>query len=161
MRGFKIANAAAGQQVSQAQEVLRSLEAERDRTPNKVPLQQVRPEARLLETERKLLTHAVRMSAYNSESALARLLGPLYARSADEGRALLREAFRNAGDLRCANGRLEVRLNPLSAPRRTRALAALCELLNDTETTFPGTDLVLHYSVKDHPSLTSTAPLCQ
>ncbi len=160
MRGFKIANAAAGQEVSQAQEVVRSLEAERDRTPNKVPLAQVRPEARLLETERKLLTHAVRMSAYNSESALARLLGPLYARSADEGRALLREAFRDAGDLRRANGRLEVRLNPLSAPRRTRALAALCELLNDTETTYPGTDLVLHYSVKDHPSLTSTAPLC-
>ena len=160
MRGFKIANAAAGQEVSQAQEVVRSLEAERDRTPNKVPLAQVRPEARLLETERKLLTHAVRMSAYNSESALARLLGPLYARSADEGRALLREAFRDAGDLRRANGRLEVRLNPLSAPRRTRALAALCGLLNDTETTYPGTDLVLHYSVKDHPSLTSTAPLC-
>ncbi|MHB8312166.1 MAG: putative transposase [Candidatus Dormibacteria bacterium] len=161
MRGFKIANAAVGQQVIKAQEVLRSLEAERDRTPNKVPLALVRPEARLLETERKLLTHAVRMSAYNSESALARLLGPLYARSADEGRALLREAFRDPGDLRCANGRLEVCLNPLSAPRRTRALAALCDLLNDTETTYPGTKMVLHYSVKDHPSLTSTAPLCQ
>ncbi len=161
MRGFKIANAAAGQQVAQAQEELRRLEAERDRTPNKVPLAQVRPEARLLETERKLLTHAVRLSAYNAESALARLLGPLYARSADEGRALLREAFRAAGDLRCANGQLEVCLNPLSAPRRTRALAALCELLNDTETTYPGTELVLQYSVKDHPSLTSTAPLCQ
>jgi hypothetical protein len=66
--------------------VVSRLEAERDRTPNKVPLAQVRPEARLLETERKLLTHAVRMSAYNSESALARLLGPLYARSAGEYR---------------------------------------------------------------------------
>ena len=161
MRGFKIANAAAGQQVVNAQEVVRRLEAERDRTPNKVPLAQVRPEARLLETERKLLTHAVRMSAYNSESALARLLGPLYARSADEGRALLREAFRDAGDLRCADGRLEVRLNPLSAPRSTRALAALCELLNDSETTYPGTELVIHYSVKQHQSLAPTAPLCQ
>lgn len=44
---------------------------------NKVPLAQVCPEARLLETKRSLLTHAVRMSAYNSESALARLLAPL------------------------------------------------------------------------------------
>ena len=56
------------------------------------------------------------MGTYNSESALARLLGPLYARSADEGRALLREAFRDAGDLRRADDRLEVCLNPLSAP---------------------------------------------
>ena len=29
------------------------------------------------------------------------------------------------------------------------------------ETTYPGTEMVLQYSVKDHPSLTSTAPLCQ
>ena len=162
MRGFKIANAAAGQQVSTAQEVVRRLEAERDPTPNKVPLAQVRLEARLLETKRKLLAHAVRMSAYNSESALARLLVPLYwARSADDGRALLREAFRDAGDLRCADGRLGVHLNPLSARRRTRAVAGLCELLDDTNTAYPGTEMVIHYSVKDHPSLTSTTPLCQ
>jgi hypothetical protein len=33
-----------------------------------LPLGQVRPGSRLLETERKLLTHAIRMSAYNAES---------------------------------------------------------------------------------------------
>jgi hypothetical protein len=33
------------------------------------------------------------MSAYNTESALARLLRPHYPRGEDEGRALLREAF--------------------------------------------------------------------
>ena len=154
MRGFKIANAAAGQQVSTTQEVVRRLEAERDPTPNKVPLAQVRLEARLLETKRKLLAHAVRMSAY-SESALARLLAPLYwARSADDGRALLREAFRDAGDLRCADGRLAVvHLNPLSARRRTRAVAGLCELLDDTNTAYLGTEMVIHYSVKNHPPL--------
>ena len=41
-------------------------------TPSHLPLGQVRPGSRLLETETKLLTHAIRMSAYNSESALAR-----------------------------------------------------------------------------------------
>lgn len=40
------------------------------------------------------------------------------------------------------------RINPLSAPRRTRALAALCENLTATETTYPGTDLTLVYTVK-------------
>ena len=39
------------------------------------------------------------MSAYNSESALARLLRPHYSRSEHEGRALLREAFTLPGDL--------------------------------------------------------------
>ncbi len=42
---------------------------------------------------------------------------------------------------------LQVRLNPLSAPRRTRALAAPCDQLNQTESRYPGTDLVLLYSV--------------
>jgi len=39
------------------------------------------------------------MSAYNAESALARLLRPHYPQVEDEGRALLREAFILTGDL--------------------------------------------------------------
>ncbi|HUY25405.1 MAG TPA: hypothetical protein VMV09_08915 [Candidatus Saccharimonadales bacterium] len=124
------------------------LEALLAQTPARVPLSQVAPEARLLDPEPKLITHAVRLTAYNAESALARLLAPFYRRAQDEGRALLREAFKASGDLEIVDGRLEVRLNHLSAPRRTRALADLCQLLSQSETTFPGTDLVLHYSVK-------------
>jgi hypothetical protein len=43
-----------------------------------------------------------------------------------------------------------VRIHPLSAPRRTRALAGLCADLNATRTPYPGTDLTLVYSVKQH-----------
>ena len=47
---------------------------------------------------------------------------------------------------------MHVTLNALSAPRRTRALAAICEQLNDTETIYPGAhDLIMHYTVKPHP----------
>ena len=59
-----------------------------------------------------------------------------------------------AGDLYLSNGRVHVTLNALSAPRRTRALAAICEQLNDTETCYPGTDLVMHYTIKPHPGIT-------
>jgi len=91
------------------------------------------------------------MSAYNSESALARLLRPHYARGDDEARALLREAFTLSGDLQIAYDTLHVRLDPASAPRRSKALAALCAELNDTATSYPGTDLTLTYSIKGHP----------
>ena len=120
-------------------------------TPSHLPLGQVRPGARLLETERKLLTHAIRMSAYNTESTLARLLRPHYSRGDDEARALLREAFTLPGDLQIIDGTLHVRLDPASAPRRSKALAALCDELTHTETRYPDTNLVLAYSVKDHP----------
>ncbi len=123
-------------------------------TPTRLPLKDVAPDARLLDSETKLLTHACRIAAYNTESALARLLTHHYARAHDEARSLIREALTTAGDLHLTDGRIHVTLNPLSAPRRTRALAAICELLNDTETVYPGTDLVLTYSVKPHPGTT-------
>ena len=101
------------------------------------------------------------MSAYNTESALARLLRPHYARGDDEGRALLREAFTLPGALQIMAGTLHIRLDPASAPRRIEAIAALCNELNDTKTLYPGTTLRLHYSVKDHPPLARTISPCQ
>ena len=121
--------------------------------PARVPLATIAPDARLLDSETKLLTHACRIAAYNTESSLARLLAPHYARAGDEARSLLREAFTLAGDLQIIDGRLHVTLNPASAPRRSRAIAALCEQLNDTETVYPGTDLVLRYAIKATPDV--------
>ena len=141
---------AAGQALTAATSDLAAAKAASRETPSHLPLGQVRPGSRLLETERKLLTHAIRMSAYNTESSLARLLRPHYARGDDEARALLREAFTLSGDIQITGNTLHVRLDPASAPRRSNALAALCVELTDTATRYPGTDLTLAYSVKNH-----------
>lgn len=148
MRSFKVANATLTTLVEMAREQVGQLEDALKQTPTRVPLGQVAPDSRLLETDVKLVTHAVRMSVYNAESVLARLLFEHYSRAEDEARALLREAFEAAGDLRVRDGVLDVRLNPLSAPRRTGALFALCDHLTATETLYPGTDLRLVFSVK-------------
>jgi hypothetical protein len=142
---------AAGDTLTAAQNRLDHAQATARETPSHLPLAQVRPGSRLLETERKLLTHAIRMSAYNTESTLARLLRPHYARGQDEARALLREAFTLPGDLQITGDTLHVRLDPATAPRRSRALAALCAELTETATRYPGTDLTLAYSVKGQP----------
>jgi len=151
MRGFKIANADLTRAAREARAEVTRLEVELSSSPTRLPLAEVRPEATLLDEERKLLTHAIRMATYNAESALARMLVGHF--PMDEARALLREAFNSAGDLEVRGATLEVRLDPLSAPRRTRALAALCEELTATETTYPGTKLVLRYSVKERPGI--------
>ena len=65
------------------------------------------------------------MATYNAESGLARLIAPHYARAEDEARSLLREIYASAGDLEVVGDELHVRITPLSAPRRTRALAGL------------------------------------
>ena len=92
-----------------------------------------------LDTETKLITHAIRMAACNTETILARALNGRYARAGDEAYALIREALHASGDITINGNTLHIRLDPLSAPRRTRALAALCEQLNTTRTTYPGT----------------------
>ena len=141
----------ANQGLTAAETALAAAQAASRATVSHLPLGQVRPGSRQLETERKLLTHAIRMSAYNSESALARLLRPHYSRGEDETRSLLREAFTLPGDLQILGDTLHVRLDPASAPRRSRALAALCTELTDTATRYPGTDQTLAYSIKGHP----------
>jgi hypothetical protein len=91
------------------------------------------------------------MAACNAETILARALHGHYARAGDEAFALIREALTASGDIIPGDGVLQVRLDPLTAPRRTRALAALCAQLNTTTTRYPGTTLTLRYEVKDHP----------
>ena len=151
--GKGLVDPAAGLALNTAQLDLTAAKNASRKTASHLPLGQVRPGSRLLETERKLLTHAIRMSAYNTETALARLLRPHYARGDDEGRALLREAFTLPGDLQIIGDTLHIGLDPASAPRRSKAIATLCNELNDTKTLYPGTTLTLHYSVKGHPTL--------
>ena len=120
--------------------------------PARVPLGTLAPDRVRLDAETKQITHAIRMAAYNTETALARALHGHYARASDEAYALIREALSTSGDICPADGELLIRLHPLTAPRRTQALAALCEQLTAIGARYPGTDLVLRYEVKSHPN---------
>ena len=75
-----------------------------------------------------------------------------YAPASDEACALIREALTTSGGIHPGNGGLLIRLDPLTAPRRTQALATLCNQLTAARACYPGTGLVLRYEVKSHPS---------
>ena len=124
--------------------------ADRADTSTRVRLATTRPNARLLDEETKLITHAIRMGAYNAETTLARLLREHYPRATDEARALLREAMRLPGDIHITGDTLHLRLDPATAARRSRAIAGLCHELTATQTRYPGTNLKIKYSVKGH-----------
>ena len=139
-----------GAPVTAARQRLADAQAAAKAIPAKIPLSQHNPDLVRLDTETKLITHAIRMSAYNAETILARALNGAYARADDEAYALIREALTTSGDIIPADATLTIRLDPLSAPRRTRALAALCKQLTATATKYPGTGLTLRYEVKEH-----------
>jgi hypothetical protein len=121
--------------------------------PARIRPGEIAPDMVRLEAEVKQITHAIRMAAYNAETTLARALDGHYARAGDEACALIREALTASGDIIPGHRALLIRLDPLTAPRRTQALAALCDQLSQAQARYPGTDLVLRYEVKPHPGI--------
>jgi len=149
MRGFKIANATQGQKILRAMEHYVRLHKRRDRLPRRVPVRAVTEgEVVKLAAEKKHLTDLLKMVAYQVEGELARQIAPHYVRAEDEGRSLIRSALASAADIEVSEEEIHVRLAPFSAPRMTRAVAALCEELNQARAVFPGTRQRLRYSVE-------------
>jgi hypothetical protein len=149
MRGFKIATGSVlGIPLREARERVARLVEQRAALPERVPVGSVKSEVVRLKASRKRLSDGLKMLAYQAETDLAAQVAPHYARSADEGRRLLLAALQSAADIDVAGGELRVTLAPQSSPHRTRTLAELCRVLDDTATRFPGTNLRLRYAVR-------------
>ena len=150
MRGFKIAQGKLGGKIWSAVQRVLQLEKRRAAVPRRMPVQTVTEEPVVkLAPERKHLTNLIKMVAYQAESDLLRLVAPHYRRAGDEGRTLIQSALASAADLEVTQTELRVILAAQSSPHRTRAIAALCEELNQTKTVFPGSQLRLHYSIRE------------
>jgi transposase len=149
MRGFKTAQGKLGRQIWEALDRVDKLEARRKNVPRRVPVQSVSSEPVVkLAPEIQHLTNIVKMVAYQAESDLFRAVAPHYRRADDEGRTLIQSAMAGSADLEVTETELRVTLAPLSSPHRTRAIAALCETLNQSNTAFPGSALRLHFAVR-------------
>lgn len=149
MRGFKIATGTEiGIPLREARELVARLVDQRATLPERVPVGSVKAEVVRLKAGRKRLSDGLKMLAYQTESDLVTQVAPFYARSLDEGRRLVLAALQSAADIDVADGELRVTLAPQSSPHRSRAIAELCRVLDDTETRFPGTNLRLRYAVR-------------
>jgi hypothetical protein len=150
MRGFKIAQGPLGQKIWSAWQRILQLEKRRAAVPRRVPVQAVTEEPVVkLAPERKHLTNLIKMVAYQAESDLLRLVAPHYRRADAEGRTLIQSALASAADLQVTKTELRVTLAAQSPPHRTRAIVALCEELNQTKTTFPGSRLRLRCAIRE------------
>lgn len=122
---------------------------ERKKTPYYIELKDMPAETRFnkLKVESKLFMNAIRMICYRAETAVANLLSPYYAKSTEEVRMLVKEIIQSDADMipNYEKKRLTIRLHSLSTPRANRAAKELCAILNDTETIYPATDLILAY----------------
>jgi transposase len=154
MPGFKIAHGWLGKQLRKARALLARLFDRRRGVPKRVEVRELNERAVVkLATERKHLTDIIKMVAYQAESDLLALLRPHYARVDQEGRTLLHELFATAGDIRVCDSELHITLAPLSSPHRTQAAQALCAILDQTATIFPGSRLRIRFAVRPPPRI--------
>jgi hypothetical protein len=89
------------------------------------------------------------MKCYRAETAVANELAAYVINAKDEKRMLIKQIIQNNADLlpNYENKTLMAVLHTLFTPRFNQAETCLAELLNQTETIFPGTDLQLKFKI--------------
>ena len=135
------------QQIEQLKQQEESLMDERSNHHSKIKVKDMPEQKRYnqLKTESKKIINIIRMIAYRAETAVANLISPILEnKNADNFKRMIVKQIINApADLKpdYENKILLVKLHHLSAKRYNKTIKQLVELLNQTETLFPGTDL--------------------
>ena len=101
-----------------------------------------------LKTESKILMNVIKMICYRAESSVASLLAPYLANADKEKRMVVKQIIQSNADLIADYKKqtLTVKLYSLAAKRYNLAVENIVQLLNDTETIFPGTSLKLVFT---------------
>jgi hypothetical protein len=122
--------------------------------PSRIQLKDMPGEIRYnrLKYESKLFMNTIKMIAYRAETVLVNMISPYYKNIEKDGRQVIQEILRNDADLKpdYINKTLTVILHSLSTPRANYATRKLCDILNETKTIYPQTELLLIFkSVSD------------
>jgi len=154
------------QSVQTRQKELADLKAQRRQTAKHVSLQELPESQRFgqLRTDKKHLVDTIKLIAYRAETSLVQVVRQTLRRW-DDARALVRQVFESAADLRPdqTNKTLTVRLHRSATIAHDQTWQNLCEELTATETVYPGTDLKLTYELvgQPPPTINSTKPPSQ
>jgi hypothetical protein len=126
------------------QEKIEKLVAERKSIKSRIKLGEMKDKARYnkLKPESKLLMNIIKMICYRAETAMVNLIDDNFV---NEKRMLIKQIIQTSADIvpDISNKTLLVKLHSLSAPRFNVAAQKLADLLTQTETIFPGTELKL------------------
>ena len=89
------------------------------------------------------------MICYRAETSCANLLSNNFKKSANEKRALVKSIINSHADIipDYQNNQLTVKIYTQAYPRLNTAIKNTIQLLNETQTKYPGTNLVLYYEI--------------
>jgi hypothetical protein len=102
-----------------------------------------------LQIESKHFQNILKMICYRAETSMANLLAPFVKKSINEKRTFVKNIIKSTVDLQVdkENEKLIVSLYSQATPRANEMVNNICDLLNQTETVYPGTNLKLFYKL--------------
>lgn len=97
---------------------------------------------------RKHFMDTIKIIAYRSETAMCNIIKK-HMGHPDEARQLIRQIYQSDADIKpdYENKKLMVYLHKLNHWKDDKVIEILCNELNETETNFPGTNLVINYKM--------------
>jgi hypothetical protein len=139
-------------------EGLKKLESEEDellqkrkKVPSQLKIEEMPDNIRYdkLNVESKRFQNIIKIICYRAETSCANLIPIGFKKSVDEKRAVVKSFINSHADIipDYKNNILTIMIYGQANPRMNKALENVIKLLNETETKYPGTNLVLNYKI--------------
>jgi len=146
----KIVNKKILKQLRQLENNLKKLKYRQRTIPKKVLLSQLKGGNNLevLQLEKKVIIDTVKLCAYQSEQWLLQLLAKHYDNDNDI-RQVLKIITQSKGSLSVKDNTITVSLNAPDIPQYRESAIGLCKELNQLKVKFPGSNLGIHYEIKE------------
>jgi len=129
---------------------LKELKEERSAVPKHFDFQDLPENAKFekLKSSSRLLLNTIKMIDYRAETAMSMILKEFLHRDQD-ARPIIRELFKTEADIvpDLEAKVLYVKVHRIATIRNDNAVKKLLEKLNETETVFPSTDMMLYYNL--------------
>ena len=136
------------QSVEIYQNELETIKQKKKDIPKRIEIEETEPEKGILTiiNDQKQLMDTIKIIGYRAESALANLIKPHMSKP-EEARSLIRSIYQSNADLIVdkQNNKLCVYLHHSNFAATDSIIRKLFDDLNETETTFPGTNLKMSY----------------
>ena len=102
-----------------------------------------------LNTESKRFQNTIKMICYRAETSFANLLAVHFKKDANEKRALAKSLIGSIADILpdYTNNILNIKIYSQANSRMNHAIEKILPLLNECETVYPGTNLVVNYQI--------------
>jgi len=138
-------------EITNLQQDIEPLKEKRKATSKHITVEQLPEEDRFtrLATHSKHFIDTIKMISYRAETSMSYVLKEKMKRP-NESRRLLRSIYNNEADIIPdeKNNTLTIRLHHLANKSEDESVAHLCEELNETQTNFPGTNLLMIFETR-------------